>query len=194
MNLLPPFHSEAEPGKDFAAIMGKIHRFSVKGSKFLHDVTVKPFATNMKQNAMREDMKSQPPEDDSSKLNIDPATLTADIKQLLEGGEIQMNFNNYLLALFKEDSKPPGQSQIEERLANNNESSIILSIYPMNEFEETYRIIKLLNPSLFESFIWWSVVESILDEGPAQLYEYYKRYHAELTETYGYRSPTPRFV
>lgn len=60
-----------------------------------------------------------------------------------------MNFNNYLLALFKEDSKPPGQSQIEERLANNNESSIILSIYPMNEFEETYRIIKLLNPSLF---------------------------------------------
>lgn len=35
-------------------------------------------------------MKSQPPEDDSSKLNIDPATLTADIKQLLEGGEIQV--------------------------------------------------------------------------------------------------------
>lgn len=45
-----------------------------------------------------------------------------------------------------------------------------------------------------ESFIWWSVVESILDEGPAQLYEHQKKFKAEMTEKLGYLSPTPRFV
>ncbi|KAK7580192.1 hypothetical protein V9T40_000821 [Parthenolecanium corni] len=48
MNLLPPFHSEAEPGKDYATIIGKIHRFSSElGSKFLYHVSLHQYQNEL---------------------------------------------------------------------------------------------------------------------------------------------------
>lgn len=42
MDLVPPFHLQIESKKDFAPVLGKIHRFSVRASKFLHRVSVHP--------------------------------------------------------------------------------------------------------------------------------------------------------
>lgn len=52
------------------------------------------------------------------------------------------------MALLKEDSKPPGESQIENVLANV-EFPMMIALTDLNEFEETYGILKKTNPSVF---------------------------------------------
>lgn len=59
-----------------------------------------------------------------------------------------MNFDNYLLALFKEDAKPSGQSFIEDIIADE-EFPMMIALMPLNEFEGTYRILRHTNPSVF---------------------------------------------
>ncbi|KAK7580191.1 hypothetical protein V9T40_000820 [Parthenolecanium corni] len=104
MKLLPPFHLETEPRKDFGMILGKIHRFSFDGSKFLHDVTVNPNPQAMEWNVLT-------------------------IGSVLENPSVVHKFT--------------------------------------------------------ESFIWWSIVENILDleEGPAQLFQCRKDYTAQVQKT-----------
>ncbi|KAK7580187.1 hypothetical protein V9T40_000816 [Parthenolecanium corni] len=279
MKLLPPFHLETEPRKDFGTILGKMHRFSFDGSKFFHDVSVNPNSLAMQWNVLTigsimddptivehqnggiptnaipgeeksatprreyltsviyhlynylefeltDDMKSTIARRVNDVLNLEillimirlelqddnevqrsylyggPPFIKAKINELLQGGEIQVNFYDYLLELFSDGgSIYPGLRLTKEMLEDEN-CPVMTWISDYHEFEALYKVLKETGSFVFgchkftESYIWWSAVANTLDqkEGPAQLSQYYKEYMANMKIPDGSNYFTPRFI
>ncbi|KAK7580188.1 hypothetical protein V9T40_000817 [Parthenolecanium corni] len=219
MNLLPPFHLETEPRKDFGTILGKIHRFSFEGSKFFHNVAVRPIPLkntlnvltigsimenptivehqngeiptnaipgenkfeaprreyltsvinhlyNYSEFKLTDDMKSTIARRVNDVLNLERRLLDmipqqlqddnevernplyggspyvkAQLDELLKGGEIQVNFYDYILALFSDaDSMFPDLRLTKEMLEETKWPIIFIPDY--HEFKALYEALR----------------------------------------------------
>ncbi|KAK7580190.1 hypothetical protein V9T40_000819 [Parthenolecanium corni] len=127
-------------------------------------------------------------------LHGGPPFVKAQMDELLQGGEIQVNFYDYLLALFSDGGSIYPDRRLTKEMLEDKNGPIMIWISDHYECEALYKVLRETGSFVFESYIWWSTVANILDieEGPAQLFQYYKEYMANMELPDGSNYFTPR--